>query len=460
MPANPALTSACTPMPATVLELDGFGVAYGERTVLSGVTLTVPESGIVTLLGPAGTGKSTLVRTLAGFNASNPSLRTWGTARFAGAPLGHGPLPALVSQSARLMIASILENVVNDLPERGTLTLVQQRDLAARLLAGAGLAEHAERLDEPVVHLPLAVQRHIAILRLAAAGPRLLCIDEPTTGLPEAEADALLDYIHAESRRRAVLVVLHNQAQAQRLGGEVALLAGGSIQEMRPAPQFFAAPQTPPAREFVRMGTCCLPSPDARPEELDAEVAAPAARPEAARPAVSHSFGPRGFLWLKNGVLAGTPRPGIFFDTRYDLEALQRVGVTVLVSLTRTPPEEQLLPEFGIRCIRSPIPDMDAPTLDQAVEICRTIEQLIANHEVVAVHCRAGLGRTGTVLASVLIWEGATALAALETVRRIEPRWVQSEPQVAFLAEFARHVANTAGAARTGGPSAVLNDNP
>lgn len=459
MPALPTHSAACTPMPATVLELDGFGVAYGERTVLSGVTLTVPECGILTLLGPAGTGKSTLVRTLAGFNASNPSLRTWGTARFAGAPLGSGPLPALVAQSARLMIASILENVVNDLPERGTLTLAQQRDLAARLLAGAGLAEYSERLDEPVVQLPLAVQRHIAILRLAAAGPRLLCIDEPTTGLPEAEADALLDYIQAESRRRAVLVVLHNQAQAQRLGGEVALLAGGAIQEMRPAPQFFAAPRTAPAREFVRMGTCCLPSPDACAEELDADVAAPAARPEVPRPAVSHAFGPRGFLWLKNGVLAGTPRPGIFFDTRYDLAALQRVGVTVLVSLTRTPPEEELLPEFGIRCLRSPIPDMEAPTLDQAVELCRTIERLIANNEVVAVHCRAGLGRTGTVLASVLIWEGATALAALDTVRRIEPRWVQSEPQVAFLAEFARHVANTAGAPRTGKPSAVLNDN-
>jgi atypical dual specificity phosphatase len=47
------------------------------------------------------------------------------------------------------------------------------------------------------------------------------------------------------------------------------------------------------------------------------------------------------------------------------------------------------------------------------------------------------LGRTGTILATYLIWEGAEALSALETVRRVEPRWVQSEEQVAFLERFA-----------------------
>jgi atypical dual specificity phosphatase len=81
---------------------------------------------------------------------------------------------------------------------------------------------------------------------------------------------------------------------------------------------------------------------------------------------------------------------------------------------------------------------MGAPTIDQAIRICETIESVIRNNKVIAVHCRAGLGRTGTILAAFLIWEGTSALDALDTVRGVEPRWVQSDDQVVFLEEFAK----------------------
>jgi atypical dual specificity phosphatase len=425
-----------------VLDLCDFGVAFGERTILSKVSLSVPETGIVILLGPAGTGKSTLLRTIAGFNDSNPSLRTWGTAIYAGQPLGTGDQPALVSQSAKLMMSSVFENIVSGLPERSSLTPAQQRELVVRLLKGAGLGRLTDQLDEAVVRLPLSVQRHVATLRQVAAGPRMLCIDEPTTGLPEIECEPLLEYIHGESARRAILVVLHNQTQARRLGGDIVLLAGGVVQEAQTSEAFFVSPRSAAGREFLRMGTCCVASPDAAPEELDADVATPVARPAVERKVVNQSFGPRGFLWLKRGVLAGTPRAGIVYDLRYDLDALKRVGVTVLVSLTQTPVEEDIIGEYGIKCLRSPVPDMGAPDLEQATNLCQAMERMIAEDEVIAVHCRAGLGRTGTVLASYLIWEGMGALEALDTVRRIEPRWVQSEAQADFLEEFARHIAN------------------
>jgi atypical dual specificity phosphatase len=427
-----------------VLELRSYGVAFGESIVLSAVTLSVPERGATVLLGPGGTGKSTLLRTIAGFNAANPSLRSWGEADYIGAPLGTGELPALVSQSARLMMASVFDNVVHNLPERNILTPLQQRDLVKRLLTHGGLGALTERLDERVVKLPLAQQRHLAILRLAAAGPKLLCLDEPTTGLNDAESEVLLDYIRRETEHRAILIVLHNQEQARALGGVTALLAGGIIQEATPTPEFFATPQTPAAREFVRNGNCSVPTPDALPDELDTQAAPPPPIPEAARHYVSDAFGPRGFLWLKKGRLAGTPRPGVFFDPEYDLKALQRVGVTVLVSLTQTPVDTDMLGPYGIRNIRSPVPDMGAPSIEQASQLCSQIDAMLANDDVVAVHCRAGLGRTGTVLAAYLIWEGTSALDALESVRRVEPRWVQSEEQVTFLEEFAQAVANDA----------------
>jgi atypical dual specificity phosphatase len=286
------------------------------------------------------------------------------------------------------------------------------------------------------------MQRHLALLRLAAAGPRLICLDEPSTGLNDKEAQRLLAHIRAESQRHAMLVVLHNQMHARLLGGTVALLAGGVIQEIAPLENFFSAPNSSAGQAFVHTGSCAVPSPGADPATLDPQAPPPAAIPPEAHSYVSDAFGPRGFLWLKKGRLAGTPRPGIVHDLDYDLKALGRVGVTTLISLTCTPPDSESYKASGIVNLWFPIPDMGAPPLAQAQEICRQMEQLLAQDAVIAVHCRAGLGRTGTLLAAYLIWEGQSALDALETVRRIEPRWVQSETQLRFLEEFAFALAN------------------
>lgn len=443
---------------APVLSLRNFGVAFGERVILGDVTLDVPAKGVFVLLGPGGTGKSTLLRTLAGANAANPSLRTWGEAGYAGKPLGENGLPVLVSQSARLMIASVFDHVVNDVPDRHTLTPLEQRDLACEMLQGADMTHLIPRLDEPVVKLPLGVQRHLAMLRLLANKPPLIFMDEPTTDLDEMYSERLLAFIQRESETRAVLVVLHNQAHARRLSGQAALLAGGVIREIQPIPEFFDAPRSPFAKEFVRNGYCLAPAPDADPDELEAGIDAPPPLPEPARNFVSDYFGPRGFLWLKKGMLAGTPRPGIIADIDDDLRALQRVGVTVLVSLTQTPMDAGALQAYGIRNIASPIADMRAPPVEQALDLCRQIEASLCAGEVVAVHCRAGLGRTGTVLACYLIWEGHNALDALESVRRVEPKWVQSEEQVAFLEAFDRFLSSSTELKRRS-PRPALNNN-
>ncbi len=429
-----------------VLTLRGYGVAFGERVVLSSIDLEVPSKGAFVLLGPGGTGKSTLLRTLAGFNANNPSLRTWGEAVYAGHALESQStmLPSLVSQSARLMIASLLENLMNDFPQRHRYTPKQQRDLGVDLLEQAGLGDYVKKIDEPVVKLPLGIQRQVAMVRLAAANPPLLFADEPTTGISESEADTLLAFIAQEAEKRSMFIVLHNQEQASRLGGQVSLMAGGCIQESLPSSAFFTSPSTPAAQEFIRNGNCAVPAPGAEPETLDEEAPQAAPLPEPARRYVRAASGPRGFLWLRNGVLAGTPRPGIVVDLDEDLEALRRVGVTTLISLTQTPMDSSALARVGISHLSSPIPDMAAPGVEQAIELCQQIEAMIREKEVIAVHCRAGLGRTGTILAACLIWEGHTALDALERARRVNPNWVQSEEQARFLEEFARVVANRA----------------
>jgi atypical dual specificity phosphatase len=428
----------------SLLSLHKFGIAFGDKIVLRSVDLDIPDSGCVVLMGPAGTGKSTLLRTLCGINEAVANMRTWGEAIYAGTRLGESERPSLVAQHARLMLASILENTMYELPERQSLTIPQQRELAKRLLILAGLDRLVNELDSPVVELPLATQRHLAIMRTAAANPRLLCIDEPTTGLTQDESASLLSYVKQLAERHAILIVLHNQQEARQLGGHAALLAGGWIQEARASDEFFNRPENKVTQEYVRNGNCTVPSPNSKPEDLDEFTDYPTPPPmlEEASNYISDAYGPRGFLWLKKGLLAGTPKPGVVMDEAYDLKALHRVNIKVLISLTEDRFDPDLLSQYGIEGWWMPITDMDAPSIDEAIDMCAKVSRQITQQQAVAYHCKAGLGRTGTMLAAQLIWEGCTALDALEKARKIEPRWVQSNKQLEFLEQFACAVAN------------------
>ncbi|HRC55640.1 MAG TPA: hypothetical protein PKU97_06940 [Kofleriaceae bacterium] len=96
----------------------------------------------------------------------------------------------------------------------------------------------------------------------------------------------------------------------------------------------------------------------------------------------------------------------------------------------------EALAAAGIRSVHLPIVDMEAPDEAEAALWCRDLAGRLDAGEVIAMHCRAGQGRTGTMLASQLIWAGASAIAALDQVRGINPRWVTSDAQVRFLARF------------------------
>lgn len=436
-------------MQNTILELEEYGVAFGEKIILSSVNLQVPTVGNVVLLGPAGIGKSTLFRSICGINYANTTFRCWGKASYLGETLDENTAekPALVSQNAKLMMSSILENIVINLPERQSLQKQQQLELAKRLLQRAHLEDLSDRLDDNVIDLPLAQQRHLAILRTAVANPKLLCIDEPTTGIEDSYVDKLLQYISEESERRAVITILHNQEHAKKLKGMVALLAGGWIQEFSiDSDKFYSAPESKAGKQFVKSGSCPVISPEYKEEDLqyvDMEhMEKPPPLPREAKNYVSEALGPRNFIWLKKGLLAGTPQPGIIANLDYDLKALQRVGVTKLITLLEKQMDAEVMKKYGIDNIWFPVDDMQAPEIEDAIRCCQQVETFMQQGEVVAYHCRAGMGRTGTMLAAQLIWEGMPALEALESARSIEPRWVQSESQIRFLEEFQQAICN------------------
>jgi len=468
-----------------VLELEGFGVAFATRTILLDVSLSIPAQGCTVLLGPSGTGKSTLIRTLAGLNDANSSMRNWGRAIYRGVPLCPARRPAIVTQKAYLLMATVQDNMIAKLPQRSSLTRVLQIEHVRDFLLQNGQEVLAGKLAIPVIDLPLHEQRIIAILRQALPEPALLMVDEPTVQMSPEGAQAVLVTLEILARSRAVLMVSHHLAQTRQIAGKVILLADGIVQESAAKDDFFLRPQTVAAQHYVRTGSCPESGISGRDTETDADdalsvgnepppkppveetraplaaVAVTLARAGPApalalepwqrllhlqpSPAAKSAFcGPRGFVWLIGGKVAGTPFPGILRSVHQDLQALRNAGITRLVSLTETPFDAALAANYDIQCTAVPMPDMHAPLLDQAWFLCHQMDRYLQSGEAVAVHCKAGLGRTGTVLGLYWIWLQAgqvSGAAAMKYVRQQEAGMIQSLEQENFLKSFAGLVA-------------------
>jgi len=147
--------------------------------------------------------------------------------------------------------------------------------------------------------------------------------------------------------------------------------------------------------------------------------------------------GPRGFAWLEPGLLGGCAQPGIFAEAEMDLAALERVGTKVLVSLTEEwAPDVARIEAHGMVSIHVPIPDQGVPETEVARALCARVMDHLAAGEPVTFHCRAGKGRTGTLLAAMLIWRGMAPDEAITETRRRNPAWIESEAQLDFLRGF------------------------
>jgi atypical dual specificity phosphatase len=152
--------------------------------------------------------------------------------------------------------------------------------------------------------------------------------------------------------------------------------------------------------------------------------------------------------WVIPGVLAGMPMPYLHPDRRMsgggaldafedELATLQSAGVKAVVSLLNLPSDAPIYESAGFSFLCLPVPDGGAPTFEQTDEFIRFVKRQLAEQRAVAVHCEAGLGRTGTLLAAYLIAEGETAAAAIGRVRAVEKAAIESARQIFFLEQYA-----------------------
>ena len=161
---------------------------------------------------------------------------------------------------------------------------------------------------------------------------------------------------------------------------------------------------------------------------------APDQRPESAQAAqyIGSSF--RMFDWVAEEWLAGCAYP----RDEATLAELADRGVAVLINLHERPHDREVLARYGLKELHLPVPDFTPPKPDQLARGVAAIEQAVADGEKVAVHCAAGLGRTGTLLACYLVSRGSSPDEAIARVRSVRPGSVETPAQVAAVRTYAQ----------------------
>lgn len=144
-----------------------------------------------------------------------------------------------------------------------------------------------------------------------------------------------------------------------------------------------------------------------------------------------------GFSWVVEDTLAGMPRPGGRGALESDLAFLEEREIGLLVSLTESGTDPDAAAQHGIEVLHLPVPDMTAPTQEQLGVFVVAVSDALARGERVGVHCAAGLGRTGTMLASWFVTRGMTADEAIAYVRAARPGSIETAAQEEAVRVFA-----------------------
>jgi len=144
---------------------------------------------------------------------------------------------------------------------------------------------------------------------------------------------------------------------------------------------------------------------------------------------------PDNFSWIIEEKLAGSAIP----TSKEEIDWIKQEGVKSIVTIREEPLEDEWIKDVNYLHVHSN--DMGIPEFSDLVDSVDFIHQRITNDEPVMVHCLAGLGRTGTILACYLIkYEDMTADDAIEKVRRERHGSIQSFSQEEIIFRFEKFV--------------------
>lgn len=241
----------------TAISISGLRKQFGDSVVLDGIDLTIKPGERIVIIGPSGTGKSTLLRCLNFLDAPDAGLICIGDLAVDAARASKAEILALRRRTAFVFQNYALfanktaaENIMEAL-----ITVQKQPREAARaraleILAETGLADKA---DAYPASLSGGQQQRVGIGRAMALGAELMLFDEPTSALdPEWVGEVLALMRKVAEERQTMLIVTHEMQFAREIADRVVFMEGGRIVEQGPPAQIFDAPQDPRTKAFLR----------------------------------------------------------------------------------------------------------------------------------------------------------------------------------------------------------------
>ncbi|MFD4789969.1 amino acid ABC transporter ATP-binding protein [Streptomyces sp. NPDC058459] len=236
-----------------LIELRDVNKHFGALHVLRDIDLTVGKGEVVVVVGPSGSGKSTLCRAINRLETIES-----GTITLDGRPLPEegralARLRAevgMVFQSFNLFAhKTVLENVsLAQTKVRGRRKADADRR-SRELLDRVGLSAHADKYP---AQLSGGQQQRVAIARALAMDPKALLFDEPTSALDPEMINEVLEVMRQLAREgMTMIVVTHEMGFARSAANRVVFMADGRIVEDRTPEEFFTAPRSDRAKDFL-----------------------------------------------------------------------------------------------------------------------------------------------------------------------------------------------------------------
>jgi phospholipid/cholesterol/gamma-HCH transport system ATP-binding protein len=240
--------------PAAAIELLDVTKHFGARAVLDHVSLRIAQGRTTVLLGPSGTGKSTLLRLATGLLRPDAGVvKTLGVDVFA-APKSEllrlrRRMGMLFQDNALFGSLSVFDNIAFPLRRVARAEPDEVRRRVDELLEVVGLAGFGARLPD---RLSGGQRKRVALARAIALEPELVLFDEPTSGL-DPQTSASIDQLVRDTQRRlgiTFVVITHDIESARLIADDAGLLLDGRVHVFGPRAQVWASTD-PRVRAFL-----------------------------------------------------------------------------------------------------------------------------------------------------------------------------------------------------------------
>lgn len=243
------------------IRTDSLSIAFGNKYVLSDISLNFKENKVTAIMGPSGCGKTVLIRSLNRMHDMNKNAKISGNVFLDSVnlysdsfdPYYHRKKIGMVFQKPNpFPNMSIYDNVVAGLKLDGLRNKDSLSKIAERSLKMAYLwNEVKDRLDTSAIDLSGGQQQRLCIARALAVKPDVLLMDEPTSALDPGSTVMVEDAIRELKKDMTVVMVTHNLEQAKRVADYVIFMYLGKVVESGDVNQMFQNPKEELTKKYL-----------------------------------------------------------------------------------------------------------------------------------------------------------------------------------------------------------------